>query len=99
MFVRPFLVIVVALSHFHPTPETAALCGTAVVIVCGLAFGYRGERLNFPELVDTIVTSGYGVLDLLLIRAAAGVVMGVINRTGLGFGLALMPVNFGAGNL
>jgi TRAP-type uncharacterized transport system fused permease subunit len=42
--------------------------------------------------------TGFAVLDILMIGAAAGMVIGVLNITGLGFGLTLAMVHLGGGH-
>jgi len=39
------------------------------------------------------------VLDLMMIGAAAGLIIGILNKSGLGFALTLMLVKIGAGNI
>ena len=44
-------------------------------------------------------TTGFSVIDIFMIGAAAGMVIGVLNISGLGFGLTLSLVQIAGGNL
>jgi len=98
-FAVPFVVLVVALFSYNERPEAAALWSVLSLIVLSLAFGYRGERPGLAALVDTLRTTGLAALDIILITAAAGLVIGVLAISGLGFNLTLVLVQLGGGSL
>ena len=98
-FALPLIAIILALTLFNRTPQFAALVGAVTMIACGLLFGYRAEKLSLRKLIDAIIETGYSVVDLLLIATMAGLVIGVVNRSGLGFGFTVMMVNVGEGNI
>jgi hypothetical protein len=50
-------------------------------------------------LWDGLVVTGMGALEILMISAAAGFIMGILQLSGLGFALTLALVNLGAGNV
>ena len=97
-FIFAFVVLVYALFTLHWQPEKAALAAAVSVIVTALAFGYRGERPRLAELAATLPQTGKGVVEIILISAAAGIVIGVLNITGLSFNLTYSLVHIGAGN-
>lgn len=99
IFVLPFGAIISALFFFNMRPETAALIGAVGAIVAGLVFGYRGERMSFGSLVQSFSRTGETVVDIIMIAAAAGFIIGVLNLSGLGFGLTYALVQLGDGNL
>ena len=88
-FPLPFVVLVYALVGLNWQAEYAALTGTAVLIVLSLAFGYKGQRVPFADLVKAVVSTGGAVVDLILICAVAGMFIGILNISGLAFGLTL----------
>lgn len=98
-FALPFGVLIAALFHFNLEPETAALYAGIAVIAVGFAVGYRDRRMTFQGVVDSLVATGVGVLDVMMIVAAAGFILGVLNLSGLGFILTAVLVNLGEGNL
>ncbi|HEV8097110.1 MAG TPA: TRAP transporter fused permease subunit [Burkholderiales bacterium] len=88
-FPIPFVVLVVALLEWNLQAEYAALLATAVLIGCTLAFGYKGKRVPIKDLLVAIVSTGGAVVDLVLICAVAGLFIGILNISGLAFGLTL----------
>ena len=98
-FLLPFVVLIVALFKFNQPPELAALFGAVVVIVLALAFGYQGRRPGVRTLVLAIEGAGFAALDIILVTVAAGVVIGVLGISGLGFSLTLALVTIGEGSL
>jgi TRAP transporter 4TM/12TM fusion protein len=98
-FVLPFVVLLVALFNFNMQPETAVLWSSLVLVVGALAFGYRGRRPRIRALLDTFRSTGIAVIEIILITAAAGFVIGVLSISGLGFNLTLALVQIGGGNM
>lgn len=85
IFILPFAVIVVALFWLGQRPETAALWAAGVALICGMAFGYGGRRIKFRALWQALVETGFAMTEIVMISAAAGFIIGVLNITGLGF--------------
>ncbi len=98
-FIVPFAVVIISLFSFGQQPETAALYGSLAVIAGGLLLGYGGRRMPLSALWGALTGTGRGVLEIIMIAAAAGFIIGVLNRTGLGFGLTYTLVQFGDGSL
>jgi TRAP transporter 4TM/12TM fusion protein len=98
-FLLPFAVIIVGLLAYGMEAEYAALLACAVLAASCLVFGYRGHRVTLRELVKAVVSTGSAVLDVVLICAAAGVLIGVLNISGLAFGLTLHLVGLSGENL
>jgi len=98
-FPLPFVVLIVALFVLNYTPEESALISALVIIVMGMLIGYKGKRLAPLDILAAIRETGYAVLDIIMIGAAAGIVIGVLNTTGIGFGLSLAMVDLGQGNI
>jgi TRAP transporter 4TM/12TM fusion protein len=88
-FPLPFVVLVYALVQWNWQAEHAALLATAVLIVLSLAFGYKGERVPPKDIVKAMVSTGGTVVDLILICAVSGMFIGILNITGLAFGMTL----------
>ncbi len=98
-FIVPFAVLIVALFNFNMQPETAALWSALVLVVLSLALGYKGERPRLFDLVDAFRVTGLAVLEIILITAGAGLVIGVLAISGLGFNLTMTLVQIGGGSL
>ena len=98
-FVLPFALLLSALFWWRMDPEDSALLASVGIVIVGFLRGYRGERLSLTKLRDVFVTTGTGMVDLILVVAAAGFVIGVLNITGLGFALTLVLVDAVGSNI
>lgn len=92
-FVLPFAVLLGALFIWRIDPEDAALLASLVIVLVGFVRGYRGKKLNLKTLGNVFVETGTSMVNLVLVVAAAGFVIGVLNITGLGFALTLVLVD------
>ena len=95
-FVASFAVLIVALFRYNWQPERAALVAAGTAAVLSFVTGYQGRRPKLRELARSVVLSGYGAVDIILIGAGAGIVIGVLNVTGLSFNLTYLLVQVGA---
>jgi len=98
-FLAPFVVLLYALFEWNEEAEIAAIYACASIVVLGMVFSYKGERLRPKDLVASFTETGSTMIELFMILGAAGFVIGVLNLTGLGFTLTLVLVQVGAGNL
>jgi TRAP transporter 4TM/12TM fusion protein len=99
VFAIPFFVLIYGMFWMNLLPEEAALYASGLLLLVGLVLGYRGKRMGWREVYDAIARTGILVLDLVMIGAAVGLIIGILNQSGLGFALTLMLVNMGSGNL
>ncbi|HLA19895.1 MAG TPA: TRAP transporter fused permease subunit [Pseudolabrys sp.] len=79
--------------------ERAAIYSTAMLVVLSLAFGYRGNRVTPRQMLRAILDTGRAALDIVLIGAAAGMVVGALNISGISFGLMLQLIAISGENL
>jgi TRAP transporter 4TM/12TM fusion protein len=98
-FVLPFAVLIYALFWLNKEAENAALYACAGVIVVGLALGYGGERLNLKKIWDCIIETGLSSASIIMIAAAAGFIMGILQLTGLGFAMTMYLVGLGSSSV
>jgi TRAP transporter 4TM/12TM fusion protein len=98
-FLLPFAVLIYGLFWLNWSPELAALAASGVLIVTGPTLGYGGKKLNARDVLQALKSTGLVSLDLLMITAAAGFIIGVLNITGLSFALTLMLVEVGSHSL
>jgi TRAP transporter 4TM/12TM fusion protein len=94
-----FVVLLFTLFSLNYQPEKAVIWAIVAVMIPAVLIGFRGKRLGPRGLLDAAVETGHGALDLILITAAAGVVIGVLSISGAGFQLTLGLVQLGQGNL
>jgi TRAP transporter 4TM/12TM fusion protein len=88
-FPIPFVALVYTLVAWNWPAEYSALAATAILVILSLTFGYKGRRVPLREVVKAVVSTGSAVVDLILICAVAGMFIGILNITGLAFGLTL----------
>jgi TRAP transporter 4TM/12TM fusion protein len=91
----PFVVLLVAMFQFHSSAELAALYGGVTAVVLGSIRSYRGSRLTFKGLLACFPETGKSLVELTLIVAGAGFVIGLLNLSGGGFVLTLALVELG----
>ena len=99
IFAIPFAAVIGALFFLNMRPETAALYGALGALLVGVVKGYNGERMGWRDLRDALAETGYATVDIIMIGAAAGFIIGILNITGLGFGLTYFLVELGGSNL
>jgi TRAP transporter 4TM/12TM fusion protein len=98
-FLLPFVLLIVVLFNFNQSPQLAALIAAALLIPLAFAFGYRGERPAWRAFIAAVPAAGYAALDIILVCAAAGMVIGVLGISGLGYNLTASLVEIGEGSL
>jgi TRAP-type uncharacterized transport system fused permease subunit len=98
-FVLPFVVLIYALFWGNQSPQLAALYGAVTTAIVGLVLGYGGQRMKPVELWRGLIATGSSSLEILMISAGAGFIMGILQMTGLGFALTAFLVHLGAGNV
>ncbi len=98
-FVLPFILLIYALFELHLTPEEAALWAAGSIILLNWIFGYKGRRLSLADLFNAVRDTGLAAPGIVVLGAMAGIVIGVLEVTGLGFALTFILVQLGEGNL
>lgn len=99
VFILPFAAIVTALFWFNQPAETSALWGGAAALMIGLTVGYKETRMVLRDLWAAAVEAGKSITQIIMISAAAGFIIGVLNVTGLGFAATFALVDLGQGNV
>jgi len=97
-FVIPFILIVVGLFYWNLQPGTTAMLAAFSLLPIGF-IGYQGKRMPLKEIYLAFEQTGMRVTNLLLISSMAGVVIGVLNISGLGFALTQMLVSLTETNI
>ena len=92
-FVVPLALLVYLLFWRGATPAFAALAASALLLAFALLKGRLRTRTEWAEL---IFGGGGGMVPLIMIGGAAGVVVGVMNATGLGQSLSFVLVQAGS---
>jgi TRAP transporter 4TM/12TM fusion protein len=98
-FIIPFVVLLYALFELALEAEQAAIWSCFAIAALGVVRVYKGERLNFVRLYEAFRDTGMVMVELIMIVAAAGMVIGVINYTTIGFAITDLLARIGEGNL
>ncbi|MGE0745403.1 MAG: TRAP transporter permease [Rhodospirillales bacterium] len=98
-FVLPFALLIYALFELNRTPEESALWAAGSLIALSWIFGFRGRRLSLGSLMRAVAATGTTAMDIVVIGAMAGIVIGILSVSGLGFGLTFVLVQFGEQSL
>jgi TRAP transporter 4TM/12TM fusion protein len=95
-----FLIATLVYPEYFQIPiERAAVYSTAMLIVFSMIFGYRGNRVTPYEIFRAVLDTGRAALDIVLIGAAAGLVVGALSVSGISFGLTLQLIAISGENL
>ena len=101
-FLVPIAFLVIALIYPEVlllTPEKAAIVSTVILMVLTAIFGYRGNRPTLLGLAKAVIETGRISLDILLIGAAAGVMVGILAISGLAFSMTLQLLALSGDNV
>jgi TRAP transporter 4TM/12TM fusion protein len=96
-FVLPIAVLIVALFWLNFSAGKAGMAGVGTVALIMLL--RPASRPDRRALLNILVGAGRGMLDVTLLCGLAGVIIGVLNITGLGFGISLLLVKVGGSSL
>jgi TRAP transporter 4TM/12TM fusion protein len=97
-FIIPFAVLLYALFGLYMTPAKAALIGVASIVILGFFF-QKETRFRIGWILEGLHQTGRALLQLGSIAALAGIVVGTIAYTGVGFIISLYLGEFAGGNL
>ena len=92
----PLAVIVYLLVSGY-TPMRAALAAIALSIIC--ACMRKSTRISFKQIVQGLIDGSKGVLGVLIACATAGIIIGVVTKTGVGLKVATALLDLANGKL
>jgi TRAP transporter 4TM/12TM fusion protein len=95
----PFVVLIYALFWGGEEAEGAGLMAIAAALVLALVFPFRGKRITLRDGFEMLRDTGTSVIDLFMIAAAAGIMIGALNYSGTGFTLSLVLIHLAGGSL
>lgn len=98
-FPPTFIVLLVCLFYLNYQPEKAVLLAIVAALVPAVILGFDGKRFGFRDALDSMLEAGHSSMELILITGAAGIVIGVLATSGVGYQLTLGLVQIGKGNL
>ena len=92
-----FAVLVYCLFVLYLRPEVSALYALASLIVLGTI--QKVTRIGPGKFLEILRNTSRGMLEITVIGAAAGIVIGVVNYTGLGLSLSRLLTDLAGGSL
>jgi TRAP transporter 4TM/12TM fusion protein len=95
----PFAVLLGGLFIMNMRPETAALYAVLSLFLLSLLRTYQGGRIKARALIEVLIRSGKAAVEVVLICAIAGMIIGLFARSGLSFGMGFFLVQLGKSNL
>ncbi len=98
-FLIPFAVMFYCMLELNLEAEPSVLIGAASLVPFAAWKGYAGERLTWKSALHAVVMTGRESVDIVMICAIAGCVIGLLNITGLALGLSLSLVKVGEHSL
>lgn len=96
-FILPIAVLFYTLFVMGLEAETCALYSTGAVILVSMF--KKANRLTLRSFLGSLESSGQGILEISVVCAIAGFIIGVVMFTGLGFSLTQVLVTVCGGNL
>lgn len=94
VFLIPLGVLIYLLFGLGFDPAYSAMAAVAVLLVLTVI---RNRKMLSPgELQEIVVGAGESMLPLIAIAGGAGIVIGVMNSTGLGFSLSILLNEIGS---
>ncbi|OGA06832.1 MAG: hypothetical protein A3H33_15700 [Betaproteobacteria bacterium RIFCSPLOWO2_02_FULL_65_20] len=98
-FPIPFVVLIYALFWENYEADAAGLLATAAALIFGILVPFKGKRIGIGDVYLMLRDTGLSVLDLFMIGAAAGIIIGTLNYSGLGFSLTLALLQLAGENI
>ncbi len=97
VFIVPIAVLLWTLVFENWSPGRASVTAALLVVVIG--FFHPATRPTFGALVDALVETGRTLMDLVVITAIAGIVIGVLQVSGLGSNFSLVLITASGNSL
>jgi TRAP transporter 4TM/12TM fusion protein len=95
-FVVPLAVLIFWMFFLNRRPEEAGLLAALAALIIG--FLTPGVKIGWSGILRILTNAGRGMLEIAAITGLAGVVIGILQLTGLGFTLTLTLLNLGQSN-
>lgn len=94
--VIPIIVLVYGLFILYLEPEDVGLYAVTATIL--ISFVKKEWRLSFKKFLAVVETTGVAMLEIILVAGAAGLILGVVSITGLGFSFSVALIELSGGN-
>lgn len=93
----PLVILMYFIAIVRITPQMAALYSTVSIIV--ISYLRKETRFSLTMIKDGLYNGAVGILEISIICAAAGIILGVFTVTGLGLKMSSVIVTLAGGSL
>ncbi len=91
------LIVIIYLLVSGFTPMRAALSATVLAILSSCL--RKSTRISFQDVVNGLINGSKGVLGVLIACATAGIIIGVVTKTGVGLKMGTALLDLAGGQL
>jgi len=99
LYLVPVGVLIWALCIMNFSANYSALYAIAVIVIIGFVFGVQGKRLTIQKVLQAIEEGARDMLSVTSACAIAGIMIGVLTKTGLGLKFTSLLLGFSGGLL
>ncbi|MCI8512801.1 MAG: TRAP transporter fused permease subunit [Lachnospiraceae bacterium] len=93
----PIVLLFLLVAVFNKSAQWASFVSTLAIVA--LSWLRRDTRITPRKMVDALVFSGKSIVPISVVCAAAGMIVGIFNATGLGITLSSYIVNMAGDSL
>jgi TRAP transporter 4TM/12TM fusion protein len=98
-FPIPFAVLIYSMFWLNYEAEQAGLLAIATALVLAFIFPFQERRLGLRDIYAMLRDTGQSVLDLFMLGAAAGIMIGALGYSGAGFTHTVLLIHLAGGTL
>lgn len=98
-FVLPYVALIYTLFSLNMPPQESAFWAAISVAIVSIVFGYKGHRITPKQIWGSISGGGRASAEIIVIGAMAGIIISILDRTGLGQALTLILAAVGEDSL
>ncbi len=93
----PLILLIVLIAVYQTSPQFAALWATLAIVI--VSFTRANTRFGIKKILDSLYAGAMGVLPISVVCAAAGLIIGSFNVTGVGLKFSSAIIGFAGGEL
>jgi len=93
----PIFVLIFLLGVVKYSAQKSAFFAVVLTVLCSML--RKNTRINFKKLISCLVDGALSGVEVAIVCGCAGVVIGILMRTGLGMTLSSILIQLSGGNL
>ena len=94
-----FTVLLGSVFSLNVSAEVGAIYATVALLALLVSVGGNSGRISIGRLLDVLRSCGISIADVVLVTSVAGMIIGLLTTTGLGFALTLSLLSLGESSL